>query len=153
MHRRVIKGVPRYVFDNEAEFRESFPDAELVQDWREGQPNDWVLTDDGKVTQILRRKTMKNTTIKAMDDYFITLLGPCFGSGKLEGKPKKDYNSFKKRTNIEEKPLSWREIRFVKMIAHGEVPVQAYLECFETNNKNTASVKSSVLLKQTRIKE
>ena len=69
MHRRVIKGVPRYVFDNEAEFRESFPDAELVQDWREGQPNDWVLTDDRKVTQILRRKTMKNTTIKAMDDY------------------------------------------------------------------------------------
>ena len=153
MHKRIIKGVPRYVFDNEKEFRKIFPDAELIQDWRDGEPNDWVLTDDGKVTQILRKKKMKNTTLKAIDDYYITLLGPCFRSGKMEGAPKKDYNSFKKRTNIEEKPLSWREIRFVKMIAHGEVPVQAYLECFETNNKDTASVKSSMLLKQTRIKE
>jgi hypothetical protein len=153
MYRRIIKGVPRFVFNDEKEFRESYPDDKLVKDWRKGKPNDWVLTDDGKVTQILRRKTMKNTTIKAMDDYFITLLGPCFSSGKLEGTPKKDYNSFKKRTNVEEKPLSWREIRFVKMIAHGEAPVQAYIECFETNNKSTASVKSSILLKQTRIKE
>ena len=58
-----------------------------------------------------------------------------------------------KRTNVEEKPLTWREIRFVKMIAHGEKPMQAYLDCFETNNEKTAKIKSSVLLKQTRIKQ
>ena len=58
MHKRIIKGIPRYVFDNEEEFRQLFPDAELIKDWREGQPNDWVLTDDGKVTQILRKKKM-----------------------------------------------------------------------------------------------
>tara|TARA_Y100001972_G_scaffold124217_1_gene172950 strand:+ start:360 stop:1091 length:732 start_codon:yes stop_codon:yes gene_type:complete len=152
MHKRIIKGIPRYVFDNEEEFRESFPDAKLIENWRDGQINDWVLTDDGKVTQVLKKKTMKNTSIKSMDDYFVTLLGPCFASGKMQGLPKKDFNSFKKR-DIEEKPLTWREIRFVKMVAHGEAPIQAYLECFETNNKNTASVKSSLLLKQTRILE
>tara|TARA_Y100001938_G_scaffold150677_1_gene242769 strand:- start:2300 stop:3031 length:732 start_codon:yes stop_codon:yes gene_type:complete len=152
MHKRIIKGIPRYVFDNEEEFRESFPDAKLIENWRDGQINDWVLTDDGKVTQVLKKKTMKNTSIKSMDDYFVTLLGPCFASGKMQGQPKKDFNSFKKR-DIEEKPLTWREIRFVKMVAHGEAPIQAYLECFETNNKNTASVKSSLLLKQTRILE
>ena len=39
------------------------------------------------------------------------------------------------------------------MIAHGENPLQAYLESFETNNEQTAKVKSSLLLKQTRIKQ
>jgi hypothetical protein len=39
------------------------------------------------------------------------------------------------------------------LIAHGEKPMQAYLDCFETNNEHTAKVKSSVLLKQTRIKK
>jgi hypothetical protein len=39
------------------------------------------------------------------------------------------------------------------MIAHGEQPMQAYLDCFETNNEKTAKIKSSVLLKQTRIKQ
>lgn len=153
MYKRVIKGIPRYVFKNEEEFKKSFPDTEVIKDWREGEENDWVLTDDGKVTQILRRKKMKNTTLKAVDDYYITLLGPCFRSGNLKGEPKKDYNSFGKRKNIEDKPLTWREIRFVKMIAHGENPLQAYLESFETNNEQTAKVKSSLLLKQTRIKQ
>ena len=94
MYKRIIKGVPRYVFKNEKEFRSTFPDTELIQDWREGEENDWVLTDDKQVTQILRKKQMKNTTIKAFDDYFVTLLGPCFGSGKMKGEPKKDFNSF-----------------------------------------------------------
>jgi hypothetical protein len=71
----------------------------------------------------------------------------------MGGEPKKDYHSFMKRTNVEEKPLTWREIRFVNMIAHGEQPMQAYLDCFETNNEKTAKIKSSVLLKQTRIKQ
>ena len=39
------------------------------------------------------------------------------------------------------------------MIAHGENPLQAYLDSFETNNQQTAKVKSSLLLKQTRIKQ
>ena len=39
------------------------------------------------------------------------------------------------------------------MIAHGENPLQTYLESFETNNEQTAKVKSSLLLKQTRIKQ
>ena len=153
MHKRIVKGVPRYVFKDEKEFRSTFPNEVLVEDWRKGEENDWVLTDDNKVTQILKRKKMKNTHIRAYDDYFITLLGPSFGSGKMEGEPKKDYHSFMKRTNVEEKPLTWREIRFVKMIAHGEKPMQAYLDCFETNNEKTAKIKSSVLLKQTRIKQ
>lgn len=153
MHKRVIKGVPRYVFKDENEFREMFPDEKLVKDWKKAEESDWVLTDDNQVTQILKKKQMKNTNIKAYDDYFVTLLGPSFGSGKMEGKPKKNYHSFMKRTNIEEKPLTWREIRFVKLIAHGEKPMQAYLDCFETNNEHTAKVKSSVLLKQTRIKK
>ena len=153
MHKRIIKGIPRYVFDSEKEFLDMFPDAKLIADWRKAEVNDWVLTDDNKVTQILNKKTMKNSTIKAYDDYFVTLLGPTFASSKMEGTPKKDYNSFSKRKDIEEKPLTWREIRFVKMIAHGENPLQAYLDSFETNNQQTAKVKSSLLLKQTRIKQ
>ena len=68
MYKRIIKGVPRYVFKNEKEFRSTFPDAELIQDWREGEENDWVVTDDNKITQILKRKTMKNTHIRAYDN-------------------------------------------------------------------------------------
>ena len=152
MYKRIIKGVPRYIFKNEKEFRSTFPDAELIQDWREGEENDWVVTDDNKITQILKRKTMKNTHIRAYDSYFVTLLGPCFASGKMQGPPKKDFHTFRKK-DVEEKKLSWREIRFVKMVAHGENPTQAYLECFETNNKETAKVKTSILLRQTRIKK
>ena len=55
MYKRIIKGVPRYIFKNEKEFRSTFPDAELIQDWREGEENDWVVTDDNKITQILNR--------------------------------------------------------------------------------------------------
>ena len=60
MHKRVIKGVPRYVFKDENEFREMFPDEKLVKDWREAEESDWVLTDDNQVTQILKKKQMKN---------------------------------------------------------------------------------------------
>ena len=90
---------------------------------------------------------MKNTTLKAIDDYYITLLGPCFRSGTIKGAPKKDYNSFGKRKNIEDKPLTWREIRFVKMIAHGENPLQAYLESFETNNEKHSICKIISIVK------
>jgi len=104
MYKRIIKGVPRYIFKNEKEFRSTFPDAELIQDWREGEENDWVVTDDNKITQILKRKTMKNTHIRAYDSYFVTLLGPCFASGKMQGPPKKDFHTFRKK-DVEEKKL------------------------------------------------
>ena len=53
MHKRIVKGVPRYVFKDEKEFRSTFPNEVLVEDWRKGEENDWVLTDDKKVTQYL----------------------------------------------------------------------------------------------------
>ena len=37
MYKSIIKGIPRYVFKNEEEFKKSFPDAELIKDWREGK--------------------------------------------------------------------------------------------------------------------
>ena len=60
MRSREIKGVVHFVYEGE-EFAELHPDETITDDWREDQEGDWVLTDDGTVVQILRRKSMYRT--------------------------------------------------------------------------------------------
>ena len=51
---KVIKGVRHYIYDTREEFREKYPVTPLVKDWRKGREGDWVLSDDGRIVQLLK---------------------------------------------------------------------------------------------------
>ena len=73
-----IKNTKHYLYDNEAEFRLTYPDAVIRHNWRHGEEGEWVSTDDGFVCQILRKSKLKsdsgrNTTyVRTVCGTFIT---------------------------------------------------------------------------------
>lgn len=59
-----INGIPQYIYDNIQEFNVLKPNEELKGNWRQGNEEDWVLTDDGFVLQILKKAETKTLPIK-----------------------------------------------------------------------------------------
>jgi hypothetical protein len=51
---KTIKNKNHYLYDDIAEFNVSHPDIPVRHNWRHGEQNEWVFTDDGFVCQILR---------------------------------------------------------------------------------------------------
>ena len=60
-----IKENRHYLYDNLGEFQAFVQDMAIVENWRDGEEGDWVLTDDGYVCQILRKsKIGKDTCVR-----------------------------------------------------------------------------------------
>jgi len=49
-----IKGNRHYLYDNLEEFKALVPDTAVIDNWRDGNEGDWIITDDGCVCQILK---------------------------------------------------------------------------------------------------
>ena len=77
MHSKVVKGVEYNLYSNEAEFRESYPKEEVIEDWRSAIVGQWIKSDDGKIMQIIERWSMKDTSTpsKKKNDFIKTLMG------------------------------------------------------------------------------
>ena len=60
MRTKTISRNQEVLYENVEEFRNFYPDKELLSDWRKGEEGQWVITDDLQVCKILRRSTMDN---------------------------------------------------------------------------------------------
>ena len=130
----------------------------IVEDWRKGNIGDWVRADDGCVIQILRKGKMLR---KKGTRYYV---GTCTGTFLVLPKTKMDTDrriniySFGGHETPEEvvknrKELTANEELFVKFMAiDKDMPEEAYVKAFPTNNKRYARVKAANLLQTERIR-
>lgn len=130
----------------------------IVEDWRKGNIGDWVRADDGCIIQILRKGKMLR---KKGTRYYV---GTCTGTFLVLPKTKMDTD---RRSNIysfgghetpeevvkNRKELTANEELFVKFMAiDKDMPEEAYVKAFPTNNKRYARVKAANLLQTERIR-
>ena len=64
---RKIKGVEYKLYKDEKEFRLYHPKQNIKNDWREANTGDWIQTDDGQVTVVIKRGVLK--TKNASDNF------------------------------------------------------------------------------------
>ena len=154
---RTVRGVDYHVYENKKEFRKDYPKALLVNDWRNGKPGDWIVTDDNQVTQIVDRVEMYNTGRKIKNDVVKTLLGMAWvrSDGKLGGKPASSISSFTKRSPNESRARrnapTHQERIFAEHVSAGVSPVEAYFTAFSTNDPTYADRASRTLLATKRV--
>ncbi len=157
MFTRTVRGVDYHVYENKKAFRKDYPKIKLLKDWRDGHAGDWVITDDGQVTQIVLRNTMYNTGRKIKNEVVKTLLGMAWvrPDGKLHGKPASSISSFTKRDAKEARKKrnipTHQEYIFAEYISAGVSPVQSYLTAFATDNTLYADRASRMLLSTKRV--
>ena len=153
MHKKKVKGVEYTLYKDEKEFRQHHPREKIVPDWRGAVVGQWIKSDDGKIMQIIERWSMKDTSTpgKKKNDFIKTLMGIA-STGKytkLAGEPAKKVHCFinyKQGGNA-----TFREKKFAKMVAMGAKPVNAYLNCYETNNYDYAHRSALALLRRKRV--
>ena len=81
------------VYADQADFRSTYPYTDLVKDWRESHEEDWILTDDGQVCQVLKRGVLRNNKAgKTYSNYIRTAIGSfvCRKNIKIEGELRKN---------------------------------------------------------------
>ena len=131
----------------------------VVDDWRDSRTGDWVKADDDCIIQVLRKGTM---TRKYGRNKIREYVGTCTGTFPVGKNVKMDTS---RRANIytfggskssedillDRTTLTRCELVFVRFLASGLSPKEAYLKAFPTKNINYASVKSSQLMRTERI--
>ena len=95
MRTKTISRNQEVLYENVEEFRNFYPDKELLSDWRKGEEGQWVITDDLQVCKILRRSTMDNQRGRIVD-YVRTILGTYTTNPNVDmgGVPPKNIYSF-----------------------------------------------------------
>ena len=158
MKKRRIKKTEYVLYDNEPEFREYNPKTEIVPDWRTGQEGDWILSDDGQVCQVLRRKQAKQK-YKSVE-YIRTIIGTfiCRPEVEMKGEMRKNIYTFSPGGNYayeqikDRKNPTRREFLFAKYVATGENIVDAFKSAYPTNNDEYADRQSKLLLSTERVR-
>ena len=120
-----IKNTKHYLYDNEAEFKLTYPNIPIRHNWRHGEEGEWVYTDDGFVCQVLRKSKLKaengkNTTyIRTVCGTFVTtrmnreMLGD-------DGIPENIYTmsgTNRSRANYKERGCNSKELIFARYMA------------------------------------
>tara|TARA_R100001129_G_scaffold134652_1_gene96089 strand:- start:6853 stop:7584 length:732 start_codon:yes stop_codon:yes gene_type:complete len=134
------------------------PNLIVKEDWRTSNIGDWVRADDDCIIQILRKGKMLR---KKGTRYYV---GTCTGTFLVLPKTKMDTD---RRSNIysfgghetpeevvkNRKELTANEELFVKFMAiDKDMPEEAYVKAFPTNNKRYARIKAANLLQTERIR-
>jgi len=146
------------IYDSLDEFYEDADGELCIENWRHGQEGDWVLTDDGRVLEILKRATFKSGHNQGKD-YVRTVCGIflvrddtvmdsvlrknpySFSSGKTSGNIRKH----RKHTNL-------REDIFAGYLAQGMEHFKAYMLAFPTENPTHAKREAKLLIATERIR-
>jgi len=156
MRKYTVKGQSHTVYDGIDELPE---DIKFLDNWRDGDIGDWVLTDDDCIIQILRSGMFARPAnkIKALK-YVGTCTGTfiCKNAYKMDcDKRENIYNISGKSPytqTIERKEVTHRERVFASFIAEGMERTEAYLRAFETKNRHHAHAQAGLLLKQERVR-
>ena len=152
-----VNKIEHTVFESADEVPDSI---DYKYNWKEGAIEDWVLSDDGCIIQILREGSMIKPYGKNRNQRYI---GTCTGTFIVSDKTKMDTS---KRLNIysigghidrdqrieDRENMSSREHMFVQYIASGIDARTAYLKAFPTNDPHYAGLRAGQLIKTTRIK-
>jgi hypothetical protein len=158
MREYTVNGIMHPVYDDLTEVPETIKPK---KNWRRGDVNDWVKTDDGAVIQILRKDLLGRKK----------LLGTCTGTfevsddNRMHTDRQSDIYSLsgqtwyerlvnREKATIKEKIFARRigaSILRGKLGQQGEDPVDVYLSVFNTENRNYAKRMSALLIKTGRI--
>ena len=141
-----VKGEEHLVYDLESELPE---DINPIKNWRDGIPGDWVRADDNAYIQILESKKVGKT------DVIQTCIGTYSVNGKMDTAERKNRHNLSGKSNYESlryrKNPTDQERLFAKRIVLGQKAVEAYMEVYNTNSKEYAKKRASLLLKTQRI--
>ena len=165
MEHRKIRGHKHYVYDSVDEFNSENPDKlGIEQNWRPAKEGDWVMSDDGRVVQLLKvsdihhpndRKNYKyakgwcRTIVGTFLILDKTYMDTDFSQHKNRytfSKTIGNVKNIRKRTNSTKK-----EKLFTTNVISGMGAVKSYMDAYNEENFNNAKKKSVVLLKQERI--
>ena len=161
MKTRKVNGVTRYLFENIDEFREYHPDVTICSDWRHASVNDWIVSDDGQVCQVLYVGLLKKPDRKKSTTFVRTIIGSfvCSPNVTMAGEMRTNMHTFatdgkspsvrkKERTKATEK-----EFLFAKYVAKGDDVVDAYMKSFPSKKESYAASQAKLLLKTDRVKK
>jgi hypothetical protein len=151
-----VSGKIHIVYDS----KEEFPKAKkFLDNWRDGDVGDWVLSDDECIIQILRSGAFIRPTKKIRA---LKYVGTCTGTFICKDTYKMDcdkreniYNISGKSPytqTIERKEVTHRERVFAQFISQGMKRAEAYLRAFDTQNNHYAHIQAGLLLKQERVR-
>ena len=129
-----IKGTKHYIYDNEDEFRLTYPSIPIRHNWRHGEEGEWVFTDDGFVCQILRKSNLKtdtgkNTTyVRTVCGTFITtrMNRGMLGENGIAENIYSMSGTNKSRTDYRERGCNSKELIFARYVASGVTATEAY---------------------------
>jgi hypothetical protein len=171
LEKRKIRNVSHYVFDDVEEFKEHFKNTlprtpEIKENWRFAKEKDWVLSDDGRIVQLLKvadkvnhpgdRKNYKfargwvRTIVGTFLNRDNTFMDTDFSSHANRYTFSKTIKNPSSRVRKRTKPTN-KEKEFATNVVVGMGAVKAYMTAFNEENQNNAKKKAAVLLKQERI--
>ena len=161
-----IKGVPHYVYDDIDEFREQYPNIVVKPDWRDADENDWVMSDDGGVVQLLKvaknvnhpndRKNYKfakgwvRTVVGSFLNRPNTHMDTDFSSHPNRYTFSKTIKNTGSRVKEREK-VTRKEREFATNVVVGMGAVDAYKKAYSEMSDGKARKKATILLKQERV--
>ena len=154
MRRYKVNGSWHHVY----EVDETPSDIKYIDNWREAEVGDWILSDDDNVIQVLRKGTMLKAKGKDRKVHYIgTCTGtfPCIDTAKMDTSKRENIYSFGGKLEpdsvMQRDRLTKYESIFVSYIIAGMDPKDAYMKAFKTRNPGYAGIKAGRLLKTERV--
>jgi hypothetical protein len=149
-----IKGIKHYLYNSTEEFYSHNDDIVVRSNWRDGDEDEWVSTDDQYVCQIFKIfKVGKNECVR-------TLCGTFSRNNKkremlgAEGIAEHIYSFSGKYTAVEDKEDNTRHFLFAKYVARGDDVLDAYRKAYpDAKSKDYIKSQSAKLLKKESIQK
>ena len=166
MEYKKIKGNRHYIYDSVEEYHSENPGKLGVEsDWRSAKEGDWVMSDDGRVIQLLKVSGINHPNdrknYKWAKGYVRTVVGTFLNKSKTfmdtDFSQHQNRYTFSKTIKNPNKRIKQRENStkneriFSVNVASGMGPVKSYMDAFNEISSEKAKKKALVLLKQERI--
>tara|TARA_Y100000310_G_scaffold299041_1_gene333517 strand:+ start:866 stop:1642 length:777 start_codon:yes stop_codon:yes gene_type:complete len=142
---KTIKSKKHYIYDNLEEYNVHYPTFPVRHNWRHGEEDEWVFTDDGYVCQILRKLDISNKNGK--EAICIRTLCGTFISSDMnremlgeEGIAENIYTfsgNNKWAERYKNRARNSRELLFARYVASGMGAVNSYKLAFPESKSST----------------
>ena len=157
-----IKSTKHYIYDNLDEFRLTHKDIPVRHNWRHGDENEWVFTDDGFVCRILRKLDISDKHGKPVI-CIRTLCGTFMAKDRKkemlgeDGIAENIYTfsgNFKSAEQYRNRKRNSRELLFARYVASGMGAIQSYKLAFpDSRASNYIKKRTDSLLKTETIQK
>ena len=163
--KRLIKGVPHYVYEDLDEFKKDHPNTVVHPDWRNADENCWVYSDDDRIVQLLKVSKEVNhhsdrKNYKFAKGWVRTIVGSFLNrpNVKMDTDFSNHPNRYTFSTNIKNtsdriykrKETTNKEKEFAVNVVTGMGAVDAYKKAYSEMSNQKARKKATILLKQER---